>query len=143
MLSFGVSEDRAHRGLSLDTLVCCLQGGHCPPAVVGFTGINVFTRLAVVHHDFVFRLCWRVTFFCLSKRNVTKEKTPQSRSRPKRRPVPSSGVIDGAAEKLAPEIQSLKQFQRKTPRRSRPPRLRQWGLLRASREYYIVASQLL
>jgi len=51
-------------------------------------------------------------------------------------------VICGAAEKLAPEKQSLKQFQRKTPRKSRSPRLRQWGLLRALRGYNFVASQL-
>jgi hypothetical protein len=36
-------------------------------------------------------------------------------------------MIAGAAEKLAPEKQSLRQFQRKTPRRSHPPWLRQWG----------------
>ena len=47
-----------------------------------------------------------------------------------------------ARSNRAPEKQSLKQFQRKPPRRSRAPRLRQWGLVRALREYNVVASQL-
>jgi len=78
----------------------------------------------------------------LAKEKSPKERPPQRHSRPKKRPVPSSGAIAGAAEKLASKQRSLKQFQRKTPRRSRPPRLRQWGLLRALREYNVVASQL-
>jgi hypothetical protein len=81
-------------------------------------------------------------FFVYSNKKVSKKMPPQSHSRPKRRPVPSSGAIGGAAEKLASKKRSLRQFQRKTPRRSHPPRLRQWGRLRASRVYNIVATQL-
>jgi hypothetical protein len=47
-----------------------------------------------------------------------------------------------ARSNRASKQRSLRQFQRRTPRRSHPPRLRQWGLLRALREYNVVDTHL-
>jgi hypothetical protein len=89
-----------------------------------------------------FALAGEPLSFACPKESNQRKYTPEPQPA-KRRPVPSSVMIVGVAEKLASKQRSLKQFQRKTPHRSRPPRLRQWGLIARKRAVHnFVASQL-